>query len=242
MKVLNNILKDIHPSWRSILKDALDELDKEYLNFLINDKTFFPDIYNFLNPFKTLPLQEVKYILFGQDPYPRKESAIGYAFIDARVKEIFTSKGFSKEVNRATSLRNFIKMLLLCEGLLNEDDLSQNAIANIESRNLCSNTLELKDNFEKNGVLLLNMALIFTKKEESKYHLRVWRAFMQSLLCSIKEYDIKLILFGNAAKDIEKLRCSKVFDKLFFMHPYNVDFIKDKKAHRLFKPMSLMKK
>ncbi len=224
------------------MKDALRALDKEYLNFLINDKTFFPDIYNFLNPFKTLSLQEVKYILFGQDPYPRKESAIGYAFIDARVKEVFTSKGFSTEVNRATSLRNFIKMLLLCEGLLSADDLSQNAIATIDSRNLCSNTLELKDNFEKNGILLLNMALIFTKKEESKYHLRAWRTFVESLLCSIKEYDIKLILFGNAAKDIEKLECSNMFEKLFFVHPYNVSFIKDKEVHRLFKSMNLIKK
>ena len=242
MKELNNILKDIHPSWRDILKESLGSLDREYLNFLANDKTFFPDIHNFLNPFKTLPLQEVKYILFGQDPYPRKESAIGYAFIDARVKEIFSSKGFSKEVNRATSLRNFIKMLLLCEGLLSEDDLSQNAIAKIESRNLCSNALELKDNFEKNGVLLLNMALVFTKKEESKYHLRAWRAFVESLLCGIKEYDIKLILFGNAAKNIEKLECSRVFDKLFFVHPYNMSFIKDKEVHRLFKSMNLIKK
>ncbi len=241
MKALNSILQDVDPSWRSILQDALNALDKEYLNFLLEDKTFFPDIYTFLNPFKTLPLQKVKYILFGQDPYPRKESAIGYAFIDARVKEIFSKKGLSKEVNRATSLRNFIKMLLLCEGLL-DSDISQGAIAKLDTKDLCNSIMDIKDNFEKNGVLLLNMALIFTKKKESRHHLKVWRAFVQSLLCSIGELDIKLILFGSVAKDIDKLECSKMFDKFFFVHPYNVSFIRDKEVHRLFKSMNLIKK
>jgi len=240
LKALNSILTNVHYSWVEILTDAFCALDDGYLNFLLEDKTFFPDIDNFLNPFKTLPLHDVKYILFGQDPYPRKESAIGYAFIDARVKNIFSSKGLSKEVNKATSLRNFIKMLLLCEGLLNEDDLSQNAITKINKRDLCDSAMELKDNFEKNGVLLLNMALVFTKKNESKYHLKAWKPFVQSLLCSVKEYNIKLILFGNVARDIEKLECSKVFDKLFFVHPYNVSFINDRKVHRLFGPMNLI--
>jgi len=242
LKALNNILTSVEPSWRPIVKDALLSLDKEYLNFLLKDKTFFPDIDNFLNPFKTLGLDKVRYILFGQDPYPRYESAIGYAFIDAKVKEIFSAKGFSKEVNRATSLRNFLKMLLLCEGYLKEDDLSQNAITKIDKTTLCKSIMDLKDNFERNGVLLLNIALIFTDKTDSKYHLKAWKPFVENLLCSLKKQDISLILFGNAAKDIEKLKCSQYFKKLFFVHPYNVSFIEDKKAHKLFKPMNLLKR
>ena len=242
MKALNNILLNVESSWQEILKEALLSLDKEYLNFLLQNKTYIPDIENFLNPFKTISLDKVKYILFGQDPYPRYDSAIGYAFIDARVKEIFSLKGFSKEVNRATSLRNFLKMLLLCEGYLQENDLSQSAISKLDKTVFCKSIMELKDNFEKNGVLLLNMALIFTSKTESKYHLKAWRPFVKSLLCNLKKQNISLILFGHAAKDIEKLECSKDFKKLFFVHPYNVSFIKDKKAHKLFKPMSLLKR
>jgi len=242
LKALNNILANVEPSWQGILKSALLSLDSEYLNFLLKDKTFFPDTDNFLNPFKTISVDKVKHILFGQDPYPRYESAIGYAFIDARVKEIFSAKGFSKEVNRATSLRNFLKMLLLCDGYLQENDLSQSAIAKLDKTAFCKSIMDLKDNFEKNGVLLLNMALIFTSKAESKYHLKAWRPFVKSLLCSLKKEDITLILFGNSAKDIEKLECSKDYKKLFFIHPYNVSFIKDEKAHRLFKPMSLLKR
>jgi len=241
LKVLNNILKEIEISWRKPIEKALFSLDDDYLEFLQKDKRYFPDIYNFLNPFKTLGLNSTKYILFGQDPYPRKESAIGYAFIDAKVKNIFSSSGFSKEVNKATSLRNFIKMLLVCENILNPDDLSQTAISNIEKTGLCQNMLALKDNFEKNGVLLLNTALIFTDKKESKYHLKKWKPFVETLLSEIENRDIKLIFFGEAAKNIEKIKSVKNFKKFKFIHPYNIEFIKNEKVHKLFKPMNLMK-
>ena len=44
--------------------------------------------------------------------------ANGYAFWDAAVNELWSDNGLSKAVNRATSLRNFIKMLLVTEGAL----------------------------------------------------------------------------------------------------------------------------
>lgn len=223
------------------MQKALLALEDNYLQFLLEDKSYFPDINNFLNPFKTLSLSRTRYILFGQDPYPRLESAIGYAFIDAKVKEIFSQNGLSKEVNRATSLRNFIKMLLLCEKFLDENDLSQDAIVKIEKKDLCKDIFALKDNFEKNGVLLLNMALVFTDKKESRYHLRMWKPFIKTLLSELDNRNITLILFGNAAKEIENLDISKSFEKLRFMHPYNVDFIKDKEVHKLFRPMNLLR-
>jgi len=214
-------------------------LDREYLDFLLKNEGYFPDIYNFLNAFKTISLEDTKYILFGQDPYPRKESAIGYAFIDGRVKEIFSKNGLSKEVNRATSLRNFIKMLLFCSNYLKED-LSQSAIAKIDKSSLVKTVSELRKNFEKNGVLLLNSALIFTKKEESKHHIKAWKLFVQTLLCYLKDKNIELILFGGAAKDILKLNCAKEFKSYNFLHPYNIDFIKDREVHRLFGSMNLL--
>ncbi len=239
MKALNSILLGVDKSWRGILKEALLSLDREYLEFLLKNEGYFPDIDNFLNAFKTLSLQDTRYILFGQDPYPRKESATGYAFIDGRVKEIFSKNGLSKEVNRATSLRNFIKMLLFCSGCL-KDDLSQNAIAKIDKSSLIQTMNELGKNFEKNGVLLLNSALIFTKKEESRYHIKAWKVFIQTVLCHLKDRDIELILFGGAAKDVLKLNCAKEFGYYIFLHPYNVDFIKNSKVHWLFRPMNLL--
>jgi len=241
LKELNKIVSDIDKSWQGIVKEALLSLDKEYLNFLLKNRGYFPDIDNFLNAFKTLSLNNTRYILFGQDPYPRYESAIGYAFIDGKVKEIFSKNGLSREVNRATSLRNFIKMLLVCGEYL-RNDISQRAIAKLDKSNFINNIYELKDNFEKNGILLLNSALIFTAKSESKYHLKMWKSFIEVILSAAKDREIKLILFGKAANDILKLKGARKLKSYIFQHPYNLTFITDKEVHKVFYSMNLLLK
>ena len=236
------MLSNIHTSWREILQSSLESLDREYLHFLKDDSSYFPDKNNLFNAFKTLPLEDTKYILFGQDPYPRFESALGYAFIDGKVESLFSKDGgFSKEVNKATSLRNMMKMLLLCEGEL-KDDFSKEAIKKIDSSKYINSIIELKNNFEKNGVLLLNSALIFTRKEDSKYHAKMWKSFVDTLLKGVKDRDIKLLLFGNISKEIDKLNSSKDFEKVLVPHPYNVSFITDKKVLEVFYPMKLLEK
>ncbi len=232
----------VHHSWQKIIDRALYSLDKEYLEFIKRDKGYFPNRDNFLNAFKNLPLEKTKYILFGQDPYPRKESAIGYAFIDGRVKNIFSENGLSKEVNRATSLRNFIKMLLVADKKLTFEDLSQKAISKIPKDNYINSIYQLKDNFEKKGVLLLNMALIFTSKEESKKNIKAFKPFIISLLNSILNRDIKLILFGNSAKELLKYQNISLFETLQFPHPYNHYFIEDKKAIEFFGNIYLLQR
>jgi len=62
-------------TWESILSEAYTSLEAEYRRFLEEDKDYFPNKENYFNAFNTLPKEKVKYILFGQDPYPRKESA-----------------------------------------------------------------------------------------------------------------------------------------------------------------------
>ncbi|WP_281951997.1 hypothetical protein [Nitrosophilus kaiyonis] len=232
----------INNDWKDIIEKSYRKLDVDYRYFLEKDSSYFPDFNNMFNAFKTLPLENTKYILFGQDPYPRYESAIGYAFIDAKVKKIFDEKnGLSKEVNRAVSLRNFIKMALKAQGYL-IDDTSKEAIKKIDKSGLINTIFELKSNFEKNGVLLLNRALIFTKKEDSKKHLKMWKPFIESLLNQIKDYEIDIILFGNAAKEIENLDVSKYFKLYKFEHPYNVSFVENRSAHKFFGPMKLLSK
>ena len=231
----------VDSSWQEIIEYAYAGLSPEYRNFLEQDEGYFPTFSNFLNAFHTLNLEKTKYILFGQDPYPRFESASGYAFIDSKVKQIFSEKGFSKEVNRATSLRNFLKMILLSEGYLSSDDLSQESISKINKDGFIETIDELKCNFEDNGVLLLNTALIFTCKEETKLHVKEFRVFMQRLLSRIVDRDIKLILFGNMAKDIKKkLPASLEFKTVETLHPYNIGFIHDLKVWDTFKPMRLL--
>jgi len=230
-----------HSSWTTLLSKAYASLDHEYRGFLEEDKGYFPSKKSYLNAFKTLPKEKVKYILFGQDPYPRKESAGGYAFIDEKVQKLFSPTGLSKEVNRATSLRNFVKMALVARGDLKED-LSQEAIAKVDKAPLINSIEALRLNFEKNGVLLLNTALIFTDKKSSTRHVKTWRPFMQTLLEQLQEDAPKLILFGTHAKALKKQLRLEMFETIEVEHPYNHTFVHNKNALKLFGTMKLLEK
>jgi len=232
----------VHNSWQKTIQSAYAELSDSYRAYLEEDKGYFPTKAHYLNAFTTLPREKVRYILFGQDPYPREESAIGYAFIDGRVGNIFSDSGLSKEVNRATSLRNFIKMALVARGDLTLGDTSQEAIAQIDKTVLIKTIRELKDHFEQNGVLLLNTALIFSAKTESKAHIKAWRPFVERLLAEMREVSPALILFGTHAKTLKKLKGIEDFHTIELEHPYNHTFISNPEALKLFAPMNLLAK
>jgi len=232
----------VHHSWDDILSRAYGRLDLSYRDFLERSDGYFPSQENYLNAFKTLPKDQVKYILFGQDPYPRKESAGGYAFIDEKVRQLFSEKGLSKEVNRATSLRNFIKMALVARGDLSKENTSQEAIAALDKTALINTITELRMNFEKNGVLLLNTALIFTDKKSSGKHIKAWQPFMQSLLNDLSEENPKLILFGTHAQALKKSLQLEIFETIEMEHPYNHTFITNENVLNLFYPMNLLEK
>lgn len=238
-KIRKFIQDKTHKSWHAILTKALLKLEPEYLEFVLSGN-YLPSQGRIFNAFKTLPKDDVKYILFGQDPYPREKSAIGYAFIDGAVSSIFNQNRLSKEVNRATSLRNFIKMALVANGLLNGENTGKDAIEKINKTGLINSIYELKDNFEKNGVLLLNAALVFENKKRSAYHIKKWKPFIKELLNSINP-DIKLILFGNGAKAIKE-DLNPPQESIEMEHPYNISFINSPAAHKLFKKMNLLQK
>jgi len=238
-RVLKFLESKVHLSWRNLLLKAILQLDIEYLEFILTQK-YLPSNGRLFSAFKTLPKENLKYILFGQDPYPREDSAIGYAFIDGKVREIFNSNGLSKDVNRATSLRNFIKMALVAKGLLDASDITKENIVKIKKYELINSIYELKDNFEKNGVLLLNTALIFEDKKRSNHHIKKWKPFIKYLLNNI-DSTVELILFGNPAKKIKKEL--NLEHKAYEMeHPYNLSFINSKEAQELFSKMDLLSK
>jgi len=231
-----------HHSWSKVIDRAYAALESDYRALLEADNGYFPNRENYLNAFKTLPRERVKYILFGQDPYPREESAGGYAFIDEKVKRLFSDKGFSREVNRATSLRNFLKMALVARGDLSKEETSQHAIAALDRTPLIDTVEALRMNFEKNGVLLLNTALIFTDKKSSTRHVKAWRPFMHTLLQSLKEESPTLILFGAHARALKKTLPLESFPSIEMEHPYNHTFITNEKVLNLFRPMKLLEK
>jgi len=228
--------------WRPTLEHAYGALESQYRRFLEEDKCYFPDRENCFNAFRTLPKSKVKYILFGQDPYPRAQSAGGYAFIDMNAKEIFSPTGLSKAVNRATSLRNFVKMALVARGDLLAEDTSQSAIAAIDKTPLINTINALRHNFEREGVLLLNTALVFTEKKASAAHIKAWRPFIERLLSQMRPQAPKLILFGTHAKALKRDFDLTDFETIELEHPYNHSFICNENALKLFGKMRLLEK
>jgi len=129
-------------------------------------------------------------------------------------------------------------MALVAEGLLSLENTSKGAISKVDKKNLITTIYDLRDNFERNGVLLLNTSLIFENKKLSNYHTKKWKPFIKYLLENIS-HNIILILFGNSAKKI-KVDFNPKQKSIEIEHPYNISFIASNKAYRLFSPMNLL--
>ena len=114
--------------------DALQSVDAAYLAGLEPSNDWLPGLDNIFSAFRR-DRQNLRYILIGESPYPRAESANGIAFFDAAVDALWSDTGLSKPVNRATSMRNIIKTALLAERFIKADPegkISQASIAMID--------------------------------------------------------------------------------------------------------------
>lgn len=229
-------LNKCHSEWKEILNNALNKIDKAYLNQLLDDDSWLPGLPHLFAAF-SLPLSNTHYILLGESPYPRTASANGYAFWDNAVGSLWSSQGLSKPVNRATSLRNLIKMLLVARGSLNTDT-SQPAITQIDKTDLVQTAEEFFLGMMKKGILLLNASLVYSEGK-IPYHARYWQPFMQSLLeqLSLIKPSLQLILFGKIAQTIPQ---DKLPIGLVAEHPYNVSFITNQRVIEFFQPLDLL--
>lgn len=231
----------IHPSWQPVLTAALQTLPTGYLDRLNGQSDWLPGSEKIFSAF-SLPKTAVRYILMGESPYPRAESANGYAFWDDAVDVIWSKTGLSKPVNRATSLRNWIKMLLVAQGYLTGEQLSQQAIAHLDKSHLVQTLPELFANFLDNGFLLLNASLVLSPTDSVASTAAIWRPFLDTILADLANTDTKLLLFGNIAKQIQALPVAKEFTQLLAPHPYNLSFIQTNNVLQLFSQLSLLDK
>ncbi len=235
-KMISNFLEGAHPEWHDILREALSRMDAAYLEDLVVGYDYLPVQESLFSAFKR-PLRSVKYILFGESPYPRADSANGYAFWDAAVSGLWSEKGFSTAVNRATSLRNLLKMLLYARGDLT-DDFSQPAIARLDNTRYHQTLDALFTHLLSQGFMLLNASLVY-EKDRVPYHAKQWLPFMEVILdeLSDRQSAVKLLLFGRIA---EKIPGHERFDSLLAEHPYNLSFMTNPDVIQFFKPMDLL--
>lgn len=225
----------VSEDWKPIIQKALASMDAEYLQTLDNE-SYLPKFDLIFSAFTT-PLANIKYVLLGESPYPRAESANGYAFWDNAIDSIWSKSGFSKELNRATSLRNFIKMLLFARGDLTKD-FSQNAIAALDKTVYVHTISDVFHILLNKGFLLLNSSLIYSFGKVP-YHADKWRPFIDVVLQNIIKFnsDVHIILLGKISKKFENIDANNL---LIAEHPYNISFITNPDVNAFFKPLDLL--
>lgn len=233
---MKQLIKNTHLEWHEILTQAASLLDPDYIHYLKTSKDWLPGSQLVFAAFNQ-PLSSIRYILLGESPYPRPQSANGYAFWDNDVGSLWSEKGLSKSVNRATSLRNLMKMLLVAQGVLNKNQ-SQATIALIDKSNYISTGRQLFENFIHHGFLLLNASLVYSEGKVS-LHARHWRPFVHCLfeLLSRENPNLQLVLFGKIANQVPKTSLSIALQS---EHPYNLSFVTNPNVIQFFKPLDLL--
>ncbi|MCW5589968.1 MAG: uracil-DNA glycosylase [Legionellales bacterium] len=233
-------LNKVHPSWQPLVSQALTTMSPDYLQQLHRTQDWLPGLSHLFRAF-SLDLQQVHYILFGESPYPRSQSANGYAFWDNAVTELWSASGLSVAVNRATSLRNFIKMLLIAQGYLSPENTSQAAIGNIDKSSLITTIQELFANLLNHGFLLLNASLVLRPAQVAQ-DAKAWLPFMESILQQLIAYRprTQLILFGKIAEKIKSLPVANQFPQFIAEHPYNISFIHNQRVQQFFAALQLL--
>ncbi len=220
-------------------------MDGAYLEKLATTEAWLPGPEKIFNAF-SLPVSKVNYLLLGESPYPRAASANGYAFWDAAVTELWSPQGMSKKVNRATSLRNLFKMLLVAEGLLKPPHLAQPDIVCLDKTQLAQTNTEFFTQLLEQGFLLLNASLVLhpqAKGGQVRKDALAWQPFIQAVIHFLlaQRPHVEFLLFGKIATIIEKLLPPTNVKKLSAEHPYNHSFITNPEVLHFFKPLHLLR-
>ena len=162
-------------TWKNRLKD---EMEKEYfknLELFLEDeykkKTIYPDKNEIFASLNFLPLEKVKVVILGQDPYHGAGEAHGLAF---SVKE---------GVKIPPSLRNIIKELQL------------------EYENFLPPQSGELYSWVQEGVLLLNATLTVEKDKANSHSKIGWQIFTDKIIeiLNNREKPIVFLLWGNFA-------------------------------------------
>lgn len=247
-------LRKADASWQPVLRAglaAVAKADPAYLPVL-ESSAYLPTENRLFAAF-TLPLDDVRYVLVGEGPYPRAHSATGVCFMDGAVDGLWAAGGLSKAVNRATSLRNFMKMLLVADGQLDAKHTSGDALAHIAARARTKNsgiiaTLpQLQAGLHRHGFLLLNASLVFRTDVAPKKDAQAWRPFLQTVLDALRQHAIEqhrpapiLVLWGKIAEQLQALPGVAEFPQRVSEHPYNLSFIDNASMQQLFGPLKLL--
>ncbi len=162
-------------SWKEVIKQ---EKEKDYFKHLkeqIDRKyettTVFPPKEKIFNAFSKSPLEDLKVVILGQDPYHGKGQAQGLAF------------STPKEIKNPPSMINILKEI--------KDDLKKDSVCLDGDLNP----------WAEEGVLLLNTILTVEESKPKSHHKLGWEIFTNNIIKYISENcnDVVFILWGAPA-------------------------------------------
>lgn len=243
-----------HPSWQPHLKSGLDAVYAASPRYLANlERAHFLPTQDRIFAAFAQTMDDVRYVLIGEGPYPREESATGICFMDGAVDALWSEDGLAKKLNRATSLRNFMKMLLVAEGLLDDALTTKEAVAKARDLGmqqqppLIQRLTQLQENLFRQGFLLLNASLVFRADVPPVQDAKAWLPFLRVVLSALAEKnvnrnnEVKLVLWGKIAEQVHAMQESRLFGLIVAEHPYNLSFVTNKAMQEFFKPMRLLR-
>ncbi|EFC47179.1 predicted protein [Naegleria gruberi] len=194
--------KLLNESWRTTNLPEIIKKQKDAEKFIgtTRSKDVIPKLENTfraLNDMKSV--SDCKVVIFGQDPYPREESAIGVAFYDGQIKKWSDAM--------SPSFRNIIKNVLISADELKTSDKVEALRSKIEKLKLLPPPQWFEDTMSQN-VLWLNTALTFSGKEKTDLdkHTKFWKPIIEGILQVVlkaTEKGIVFVLWGGIAKKLK---------------------------------------
>ncbi len=182
--LMDIIIQAPPPGWTQVFKKSLPEL--EDIVSILEDQartgqTYFPYNCNIFRAFQYCPLNNVKIVIIGQDPYHSTDHrgnpiANGLAFSVARGNSIPSSlRNIYKEI--ASNIPGFIPP--------DHGDLTD---------------------WSRQGILLLNTCLT-VKPHQAASHKQIWMGFIQSVIEEVNQRHPNCIyvLWGRKAQRIENM-------------------------------------
>ena len=165
------------------LMSSIDEAYSKTTVFPVKDKIF--------NAFNLTPLENLKIVILGQDPYHGIGQAQGLAF------------STPMNIKNPPSMRNILKEI--------EDDIGR--------KSLCENG-DLNP-WAKEGILLINAILTVEEAKPKSHHKLGWETFTDNLIkfISANSKDIIFILWGSSAIKKEKIIDTSKHHILKGVHP-----------------------
>jgi len=181
--------------WETFLNDGFDigTFHKDLDGFLSRFETIIPEPSLIFQVFREMGPAEVRCVLFGEDPYPRRSSACGIAFWDKEVED------WQQKTN-GNALKNILKALLIYKGWADyQTDLD--TCRKIAGDKRIKSPAELFRHWLDQGVFLVNTSLTFSGKKDKAEHFRFWKPFFDNLIERLNQRmpSPLYVLWGNHA-------------------------------------------